>query len=269
MLFSPRTPAPRTPAASSARHLCDCVTVAGCDERVPTSSPSPNPPYSDGLVRAPMLQCLLVRKDGQYRMLVDGVCCLLAKPKTAISGTSFSIFASPDSSDRKKVAVFSGGFRRRDYTLRSHAGKGAAAGDLLLSVRLDLRTGLSVAPSSEPRKVRVDLPRTGSASLPTTLRNVLPHRGPSGGFTLEFGPGRVTTASVKNYQLAIFPPEVSPTLDGAATVSSPHRAGAGGERPLLVFQFGRRGDAEFALDFARPLSSVAAFALGLLAFDAL
>ena len=92
----------------------------------------------------------------------------------------------------------------------------------------------------------------------------------AGAHSLNFH-GRVSMASVKNFQLEL----VGEAADGLGTPSDheEHRAGGvPGEAPstrpsakALIMQFGKQDKDVFALDFRHPLSPVQAFALGLTA----
>ncbi|KAL5989688.1 Tubby-like F-box protein 7 [Asimina triloba] len=64
--------------------------------------------------------------------------------------------------------------------------------------------------------------------------------------------GRVTVASVKNFQLV-------------ATVD-PSQPGARGDEETVLLQFGKVGDHLFTMDYRQPLSAFQAFAIGLTSF---
>ena len=67
--------------------------------------------------------------------------------------------------------------------------------------------------------------------------------------------GRVTVASVKNFQLI---------ADGQATAA---QAGASSEHDKIILQFGKVGKDTFTMDYRYPLSAFQAFAICLSSFD--
>lgn len=64
--------------------------------------------------------------------------------------------------------------------------------------------------------------------------------------------GRVTVASVKNFQLVA-------TLD-------PSQPGGKGDEETVILQFGKVGDDMFTMDYRKPLSAFQAFAICLTSF---
>lgn len=64
--------------------------------------------------------------------------------------------------------------------------------------------------------------------------------------------GRVTVASVKNFQLV--------------AAADPNQPGAAGEEETVLLQFGKVGDDLFTMDYREPLSAFQAFAICLTSF---
>lgn len=71
--------------------------------------------------------------------------------------------------------------------------------------------------------------------------------------------GRVTVASVKNFQLI-----AGPTHAGAPTPSQPAQ---GPDHDKVILQFGKVGKDMFTMDYRYPLSAFQAFAICLSSFD--
>ncbi|KAF7127181.1 hypothetical protein RHSIM_Rhsim11G0133000 [Rhododendron simsii] len=78
--------------------------------------------------------------------------------------------------------------------------------------------------------------------------------------------GRVTVASVKNFQLiaATQPPPPPPSASGAPTGSQPPTQS---EHDKIILQFGKVGKDMFTMDYRYPLSAFQAFAICLSSFD--
>lgn len=79
-----------------------------------------------------------------------------------------------------------------------------------------------------------------------------------GAYVLNFS-GRVTMASVKNFQLVDPDEQNAVLLQVPVSENNMHR--------LLVFQFGRVGKDEFTMDMQWPLTPLQAFAITLSSFD--
>lgn len=79
--------------------------------------------------------------------------------------------------------------------------------------------------------------------------------------------GRVTVASVKNFQLIAAtqpPPPPPPSASGAPTGSQPPTQS---EHDKIILQFGKVGKDMFTMDYRYPLSAFQAFAICLSSFD--
>lgn len=73
--------------------------------------------------------------------------------------------------------------------------------------------------------------------------------------------GRVTVASVKNFQLAAAAAAAPPARQDASS-----RLGFAGDEETVLLQFGKVGDDLFTMDFRQPLSAFQAFAICLTSF---
>ncbi|GAA0186831.1 scaffold/adaptor protein [Lithospermum erythrorhizon] len=110
--------------------------------------------------------------------------------------------------------------------------------------------------SAESHVGKSDGDKTNSADLNALSLTVLKNKAPRWHehlqcWCLNFH-GRVTVASVKNFQLA-------------ATLDQSHPGGIGDEETVLL-QFGKVGDDLFTMDFRQPLSAFQAFAISLTSF---
>ncbi|XP_071736896.1 tubby-like F-box protein 8 isoform X2 [Rutidosis leptorrhynchoides] len=111
-----------------------------------------------------------------------------------------------------------------------------------------------------------DVPESEKSKLPLVLKNKAPRwHEQLQCWCLNFK-GRVTIASVKNFQLiAVQPP---------AAAAQPQPAAAGGssqaaqpEHDKVILQFGKVGKDMFTMDYRYPLSAFQAFAICLSSFD--
>ncbi|KAI3961412.1 hypothetical protein MKX01_004081 [Papaver californicum] len=113
--------------------------------------------------------------------------------------------------------------------------------------------------SSETKQVTVEEPQKDSELQGETaisncmvLRNKAPRwHEPLQCWCLNFH-GRVTVASVKNFQLA--------------AVVDPSQPGGKGDEDVVLLQFGKVGDDLFTMDYRQPLSAFQAFAICLTSF---
>ncbi|GMQ01755.1 hypothetical protein CsSME_00048286 [Camellia sinensis var. sinensis] len=77
--------------------------------------------------------------------------------------------------------------------------------------------------------------------------------------------GRVTVASVKNFQLiAATQPPPPPSSGGAPAASQPQTQS---DHDKIILQFGKVGKDMFTMDYRYPLSAFQAFAICLSSFD--
>lgn len=84
--------------------------------------------------------------------------------------------------------------------------------------------------------------------------------------------GRVTVASVKNFQLIAAaapspPPPAAPTAAAAAAPSAAAPSGSQPDHDKIILQFGKVGKDMFTMDYRYPLSAFQAFAICLSSFD--
>nr|XP_043626818.1 tubby-like F-box protein 7 [Erigeron canadensis] len=117
-----------------------------------------------------------------------------------------------------------------------------------------LRCPMSDEPQAESKltKSKSDAAGTGSDSGLTLLRNKAPRwHEHLQCWCLNFH-GRVTVASVKNFQLVA-------TMD-------PSQPGGKGDGETVLLQFGKVGDDMFTMDYRQPLSAFHAFAICLTSF---
>ncbi|KAD4179378.1 hypothetical protein E3N88_27969 [Mikania micrantha] len=109
-----------------------------------------------------------------------------------------------------------------------------------------------------------DIPESEKAKVPLVLKNKAPRwHEQLQCWCLNFR-GRVTIASVKNFQLiaAQQPPAVPPPPAAAGT-SQPAQP----EHDKIILQFGKVGKDMFTMDYRYPLSAFQAFAICLSSFD--
>jgi hypothetical protein len=76
--------------------------------------------------------------------------------------------------------------------------------------------------------------------------------------------GRVTVASVKNFQLVA---ARQPQPQGTGAAAAPTSAPAHPEQDKVILQFGKVGKDMFTMDYRYPLSAFQAFAICLSSFD--
>ena len=110
-------------------------------------------------------------------------------------------------------------------------------------------------PFFRSKSIRTDSFRSGHSSVPTEGMLVLRNKAPRWHeqlqcWCLNFN-GRVTVASVKNFQL----------------VASPDNGVAGPEHENVILQFGKVGKDVFTMDYQYPISAFQAFAICLSSFD--
>lgn len=104
----------------------------------------------------------------------------------------------------------------------------------------------------EAQKKDVELQGVTATSDSLVLRNKAPRwHEPLQCWCLNFH-GRVTVASVKNFQLA--------------AVVDPSQPGGKGDEDVVLLQFGKVGDDMFTMDYRQPLSAFQAFAICLTSF---
>ncbi|MCL7026000.1 hypothetical protein MKW94_029471 [Papaver nudicaule] len=104
----------------------------------------------------------------------------------------------------------------------------------------------------EPQKKDTELQDATATSESMVLRNKAPRwHEPLQCWCLNFH-GRVTVASVKNFQLA--------------AVVDPSQPGGKGDEDVVLLQFGKVGDDMFTMDYRQPLSAFQAFAICLTSF---
>lgn len=111
-----------------------------------------------------------------------------------------------------------------------------------------------------------DVPDTEKSKMPLVLKNKAPRwHEQLQCWCLNFK-GRVTIASVKNFQLiaAQQPPAVAAAPSSAGTSSSQP---AQPEHDKVILQFGKVGKDMFTMDYRYPLSAFQAFAICLSSFD--
>ncbi|XP_023754977.1 tubby-like F-box protein 10 [Lactuca sativa] len=109
-----------------------------------------------------------------------------------------------------------------------------------------------------------DVPESEKSKMPLVLKNKAPRwHEQLQCWCLNFR-GRVTIASVKNFQLiAAQPPPVPPPPAAAAAGGS----GSHPEHDKVILQFGKVGKDMFTMDYRYPLSAFQAFAICLSSFD--
>ncbi|KAL4603164.1 hypothetical protein ACB092_10G105600 [Castanea dentata] len=110
-------------------------------------------------------------------------------------------------------------------------------------------------PFFRSKSIRTDSFRSGHSSVPSEGMLVLRNKAPRWHeqlqcWCLNFN-GRVTVASVKNFQL----------------VASPDNGVAGPEHENVILQFGKVGKDVFTMDYQYPISAFQAFAICLSSFD--
>ncbi|CAH1424201.1 unnamed protein product [Lactuca virosa] len=112
-----------------------------------------------------------------------------------------------------------------------------------------------------------DVPDGEKSKMPLVLKNKAPRwHEQLQCWCLNFK-GRVTIASVKNFQLIAAQPP--PVVAAAPPPSSSSQAQAGGqpEHEKVILQFGKVGKDMFTMDYRYPLSAFQAFAICLSSFD--
>ncbi|KAI8477383.1 MAG: tubby C-terminal-like domain-containing protein [Monoraphidium minutum] len=162
----------------------------------------------------------------------------LGKLKANFVGTEFQLF---DAGAKPGGGGGGGGAPRREL--------GAVAYETNILGTKGPRKMLVALPAAEAARAAAPAPAPAAPAPPppppaAVLRNKAPRWNDSmRAFCLNFG-GRVTTASVKNFQLA-----------------------ADGDAETVVLQFGKAGDETFTCDFRWPLTPLQAFAICLSSFD--
>jgi len=236
--------------------------------------PRPPPATADALVPfmlraaplgAPPVRCTLLRGKGcssLIRVLLDGDAPGSPGRQVAVAARAgrrarvVTIAPSTASSPPIPAALVKANWARSAYLALGPRGGQLAA----------CAYAASLLGGRGPRRLRVLLPRgPGVGSLAARaeagdagvacLANVPPRWAPrAGAYVLDFG-GRVTRASVKNFQL------VERGGDGG------DEGGEGGSAPTPILQFGRCGDDAFALDYSHPLTGLQAVVIALTALD--
>ncbi|KAI7745346.1 hypothetical protein M8C21_027958 [Ambrosia artemisiifolia] len=114
--------------------------------------------------------------------------------------------------------------------------------------------------------ITTDVPESEKSKMPLVLKNKAPRwHEQLQCWCLNFK-GRVTIASVKNFQLIATqqpPPVAPPPAPSAAGTSQPAQP----EHDKVILQFGKVGKDMFTMDYRYPLSAFQAFAICLSSFD--
>ncbi|KAG9143128.1 hypothetical protein Leryth_023561 [Lithospermum erythrorhizon] len=189
---------------------------------------------------------------------------LLALKRSDFLGTSFTIYDGEPPYSGAKPSCNRGSSRFASKQICPQDGAGNyEVGQLsykfnLLKFRGPRRMvcSLKCPWSAESHVGKSDGDKTNSADLNALSLTVLKNKAPRWHehlqcWCLNFH-GRVTVASVKNFQLA-------------ATLDQSHPGGIGDEETVLL-QFGKVGDDLFTMDFRQPLSAFQAFAISLTSF---
>lgn len=108
-----------------------------------------------------------------------------------------------------------------------------------------------------------DVPESEKSKMPLVLKNKAPRwHEQLQCWCLNFK-GRVTIASVKNFQLIAAQQPAAPSPAAAAGASQPAQP----EHDKVILQFGKVGKDMFTMDYRYPLSAFQAFAICLSSFD--
>ena len=189
----------------------------------------------------------------------------LGKVRSNFVGTEFSVFddgANPDKGDKNKEKRAELGVVL--YESNILGSRGPRKMTVLIPAVKQNKEGKQLASVHRPASTAVDdsllavYKGVGGPEKVTALVNKTPKWNEQvGAYVLNFN-GRVTMASVKNFQLMVHQGEAG---DGEG------EEGEAGDEERPCLQFGRVGKDMFTMDFGWPLSPLQAFSICLSSFD--